>query len=124
MSALTELAMDIASIPDLAKLPIKVVPLSEAETGGREMDRERVEIDPGSIVVSIFHRKGMHPRATEGATTDWHYQLTVYTPEGQSAGPGLDAADTAIDRVVHFLRQHMKAAASAGGDPVTPGSSA
>jgi hypothetical protein len=51
-----DLAIDIASISDLKDLPLKIVKLTDELTEKFEQAQEKIEIDFGGVVVSIFHR--------------------------------------------------------------------
>jgi hypothetical protein len=106
MTRMNDLAMDIASIPDLKKLPINVVDLS-AEQLARpiEQDPQKIEIDLGPVKISIFHRKCPYLLTTEGLKAGWHFLLTTYTPDHKPAGPGLHAEETAVDQMMQYIRK-------------------
>ena len=108
MSRLTDLAIDIASVPDLAKVPQKVVPINEALTENIEQDAEKIEIDLGDVVISIFHRKATYMVGEMDLNRGWHFLLTTYTHAHEPAGPGLIAEETAIDQIVQYIRQRVQ----------------
>jgi hypothetical protein len=105
MTALDDLAMDIVSIQDLKKLPINVVELDAEQLEQLEQDPQKISIDLGPVVISVFHRNCPYLITEQGVKSGWHYFLSTYTHDDHPAGPGLAAEGSAIDKMIQYIRQ-------------------